>query len=57
MWRRPTSAFSAGGTTVSAEQKGRFIYTKTSTIPGNNTPCVSLWIPLTVANGTTSDGY
>ena len=42
--------------TLSAEQKGRFICTKTSTIPGSNTPCVSLWIPLTVANNTTPSG-
>jgi len=34
--------------TLSAETNGRFICTKTSTIPGTSTPCLSFWIPLTV---------
>lgn len=42
--------------TLSAEQKGRFICTKSSDIPGGNVPCVSVWIPLTVAKGTTPTG-
>jgi len=33
--------------TLSAETNGNFICTKTSTIPGGNTPCLSFWIPVT----------
>jgi predicted lipoprotein with Yx(FWY)xxD motif len=42
--------------TLSAEQKGKFICTKSSDIPGGNVSCVSVWIPLTVAKGTTPTG-
>jgi predicted lipoprotein with Yx(FWY)xxD motif len=42
--------------TLSAEHKGRFICTKSSDIPGSTMPCVSVWIPLTVAKGTTPTG-
>ncbi len=42
--------------TLSAETNGRFICTKSSTIPGGNTSCLSLWIPLTVAKGSTPTG-
>lgn len=34
--------------TLSAETNGRFICTKTSTIPGGTASCLSVWIPLTV---------
>ena len=37
--------------TLSAEQRGRFICTTSSMIPGGSASCLSLWHPLTVANG------
>jgi predicted lipoprotein with Yx(FWY)xxD motif len=36
--------------TLSAERNGRFICTKTSTIPGSTTTCTSVWHPL-IAHG------
>ncbi len=42
--------------TLSAERAGRFICTTSSKIPGGNASCLSLWIPLTVANGSTPTG-
>jgi len=42
--------------TLSAEQGGKFICTKGSTIPGGNVSCLSVWKPLTVANGTKPTG-
>ena len=42
--------------TLSAEHGGRFICTKSSTIPGGSASCLSLWIPLTVAKGSMPTG-
>ncbi len=42
--------------TLSAEQHGRFICTAASMIPGTSASCVSVWVPLTVAKGTTPSG-
>jgi predicted lipoprotein with Yx(FWY)xxD motif len=42
--------------TLSAEQGGRFICTRQSTIPGGNASCLSLWKPLTVPSGTKPAG-
>ena len=42
--------------TLSAERGGRFICTMSSKIPGGSAPCLSLWIPLTVAKGSTPTG-
>ena len=42
--------------TLSAEQGGRFICTRSSKIPGGSASCLSLWIPLTVAKGSTPSG-
>ena len=42
--------------TLSAEHGGRFICTTSSKIPGSSASCLSLWIPLTVAKGSTPNG-
>ncbi len=42
--------------TLSAERGGRFICTKSSKIPGGSASCLSLWIPLKVAKGSTPNG-
>ena len=42
--------------TLSAERSGRFICTMSSKIPGSSASCLSVWIPLTVANGSTPTG-
>jgi len=42
--------------TLSAEHGGRFICTKSSTIPGGSASCLSLWTPLTVAKGSMPTG-
>lgn len=42
--------------TLSAERGGRFICTMSSKIPGGSASCLSLWIPLTVAKGSTPTG-
>jgi predicted lipoprotein with Yx(FWY)xxD motif len=42
--------------TLSAERGGRFICTMSSKIPGGSVSCLSVWIPLTVANGSTPTG-
>jgi predicted lipoprotein with Yx(FWY)xxD motif len=42
--------------TLSAEHGDRFICTRSSKIPGGSTSCLSLWIPLTVAKGSTPTG-
>lgn len=42
--------------TLSAERRGRFICTKSSKIPGGSASCLSLWIPLKVAKGSTPNG-
>lgn len=42
--------------TLSAERGGRFICTMSSKIPGGNASCLSLWVPLTVAKGSTPTG-
>jgi len=42
--------------TLSAEQGGRFICTKSSKIPGGSASCLSLWHPLTVAKGSMPTG-
>jgi predicted lipoprotein with Yx(FWY)xxD motif len=42
--------------TLSAEQGGRFICTVSSMIPGGSASCLSLWHPLTVANGSMPTG-
>ena len=42
--------------TLSAEKGGKFICTQSSMIPGTSTPCVSVWLPATVAQGTTLSG-
>jgi predicted lipoprotein with Yx(FWY)xxD motif len=42
--------------TLSAERGGRFICTASSMIPGGSASCLSLWHPLTVANGSMPTG-
>jgi predicted lipoprotein with Yx(FWY)xxD motif len=42
--------------TLSAEQGGRFICTTSQMLPGGGASCLSVWIPLTVANGATPTG-
>jgi predicted lipoprotein with Yx(FWY)xxD motif len=42
--------------TLSAEQRGRFICTTSSKIPGGSASCLSLWHPLTVVKGSTPTG-
>src|SRR3954451_996538 len=42
--------------TLSAEQGGKFICTSSSMLPGTSTPCVSVWMPVTVAKGATPSG-
>jgi predicted lipoprotein with Yx(FWY)xxD motif len=42
--------------TLSAEQGGRFICTRSSKIPGGSASCLSLWHPLTVAKGSMPTG-
>jgi predicted lipoprotein with Yx(FWY)xxD motif len=42
--------------TLSAERAGRLICTRSSTIPGGSASCLSMWLPLTVAKGSTPTG-
>jgi predicted lipoprotein with Yx(FWY)xxD motif len=42
--------------TLSAEEGGRFICTKTSTIPGSTTTCTSVWHPLIASGPVTGSG-
>jgi predicted lipoprotein with Yx(FWY)xxD motif len=42
--------------TLSAERNGKFICTKTSTIPGSTTACTALWHPLIAHGAVTNSG-